>query len=85
MAMMTLELSDSMTQWLDDEAARLGCGDRAEVIRRLIGRELQRKVKIADMQRLVDEALAEPTIEMTTEEIIAGVRERAMARLRDSA
>ena len=85
MATMNLELSDAMAQWLDEATVQLGCAGPEEVLHRLIAREQLRKAKIADMQRLVDEALAQPTIEMTTDEILAEVRERAKMRRRNAA
>lgn len=70
MAMMILYLTDDMKRWVDDEAAERGYDDPGEVIREIIRREQARQRKIMDMQRLVDEARAEPTVDLTMDEIL---------------
>lgn len=78
MNMMTFDLSDSMKRWVEDEAARDGHDDPGEVVRALIRRERERKEKIANMQRLVDEARASGVSRRTADEILADARREAI-------
>lgn len=80
MNMMTFDLSDSIKRWVEEEAARDGHDDPGEVMRTLIRRERERKDKIANMQRLVDEGRASGVSKRSAEEVIAD----ALARARDA-
>ena len=66
-------------KWVEDETAQRGYADQGEIIRRLIEREVKRKVKIADMQALVDEGRASGISTRSLEEIWQDARQRARA------
>lgn len=78
MNMMTLNLSDSMRHWVDEEAAKGGHDDPREVVLALIRREQERNAKIANMQRLVDEGRASGISARGIDEIWENARRRAI-------
>lgn len=87
MATMNISLPEPMKRWVEAQAeADDGrYSNSSDYVRDLIRRDQVRREKIAHVQRLVDEALAEPTVEMTREEIMAEVRRRAGVKHRDAA
>lgn len=78
MATMMLDLSDEMKRWVDATADKNGHGDPSDVVRDLTSRELERGEKIANMQRLVDEARASGYSTRSMDEILADARREAI-------
>lgn len=58
MATMNISLPDAMKDWVEQQAATGRYSNSSDVVRDLIRREQVRAEKIANMQRLVDEARA---------------------------
>ena len=85
MATMNISLPEPMKRWVEAQAEDGRYSNSSDYVRDLIRRDQVRREKIAAMQRLIDEARAEPTLEMTMDEILAEVRERAGAELHRNA
>ena len=85
MATMNISLPGPMKQWVEAQASDGRYSNSSDYVRDLIRRDQVRSEKIANMQRLVDEARAEPTLEMTMDEIMAEARRRAGVSQRDAA
>lgn len=85
MATMNISLPDQMKDWVEAQAVDGRYSNSSDYVRDLIRRDQVRAEKIAAMQRLVDEARAEPSVDMTMDEILAEVRRRAADRMRDAA
>lgn len=85
MATITLSLPAALEAWVEAQAGGGRYADASDYVRYLIRRDHVRAEKIANMQKLVDEARAEPAIEMTMDEILREVRERAAERLHSAA
>ena len=58
MATMNISLPDTMKDWVEAQTEDGRYGNSSDVVRDLIRREQVRTEKIANMQRLVDEARA---------------------------
>ena len=80
MATMNISLPDAMKDWVEAQAASGRYSNSSDVVRDLIRREQIRAEKIANMQRLVDEARASGISSRSPEEIIAAAREEALRR-----
>ena len=81
MATMNVSLPDQMKEWVEAQSDDGRYANSSDYIRDLIRRDQERREKIANMQRLVDEARASGIVEMTSEEIFAEVRSRALAEI----
>lgn len=77
MATMNISLPDAMKDWVEQQAATGRYSNSSDVVRDLIRREQVRAEKIANMQRLVDEALASGVSPRSPEERRAEARRRA--------
>lgn len=80
MATMNISLPDAMKDWVEAQAATGRFGNSSDVVRDLIRREQVRVDKIANMQRMVDEALASGVSDLTAEDVFAEARRRFLAR-----
>nr|WP_028965399.1 type II toxin-antitoxin system ParD family antitoxin [Sphingomonas phyllosphaerae] len=78
MATMNISLPDAMKDWVEQQAATGRYSNSSDVVRDLIRREQVRAEKIANMQRLVDEARASGIDPRSVDEIMADVRAKAM-------
>ena len=85
MATMNISLPGPMKRWVEAQAEDGRYANSSDYVRDLIRRDQVRREKIAAMQALVDEARAEQTVELTMDEVLADVRERAAVRHRDAA
>ena len=73
MATMNVSLPDPMKGWVEDQAQSGRYSNASDYVRDLIRRDQERAAKIAQMQRLVDEARA------------SGISKRSLAEIRDEA
>ena len=85
MATMNVSLPEPMKRWVEKQAEDGRYSNSSDYVRDLIRRDQVRREKIAAMQVLVDEARAQPTLELTTEELRHEVRSRAAAMHRNAA
>lgn len=80
MATMNISLPDQMKQWVEDQAKDGRYANSSDVVRDLIRREQIKAEKIANMQRLIDEAYASGFSDRSFDEIIEDARTQARAR-----
>lgn len=80
MATMNISLPDPMKAWVEDQAKDGRYSNSSDYVRDLIRRDQIRAEKIANMQRLVDEAYASGISDRSFDEIIAEARAQAEAR-----
>ncbi|WP_443027207.1 type II toxin-antitoxin system ParD family antitoxin [Sphingomonas sp. LR60] len=74
---MNISLPDAMKDWVEEQAATGRYSNSSDVVRDLIRREQVRAEKIANMQRLVDEARASGVSQRSPEGRRAEARRRA--------
>ena len=77
MATMNISLPDPMKSWVEAQTETGRYGNVSDFVRDLIRREQERRDKIANMQRLVEEGLASGISDETMEDIRARARLRA--------
>ncbi len=80
MATMNISLPDQMKAWVEAQPADGRYANSSDYIRDLIRREQIKAEKIANMERLIEEAYASGVSEMTMDEIFAEARTEAVAR-----
>ena len=80
MATMNISLPDPMKAWVEDQAKEGRYSNSSDYVRDLIRRDQIKAEKIANMQRLVDEAYASGISDRSFDEIIASARAEAEAR-----
>ncbi len=80
MATMNISLPDTMKEWVEAQTEDGRYGNSSDVVRDLIRREQVRTKKIANMQRLVDEARASGISNETVDDIWKAAVERFEAR-----
>ena len=85
MATMNISLPEPMKHWVEAQAEEGRYSNSSDYVRDLIRRDQVRREKIAHWQRLIEEARASPTFEMTFDEILSEVRTRASVVDRDAA
>jgi antitoxin ParD1/3/4 len=71
MATMNISLPDPMKQWVEAQAETGRYSNVSDYVRDLVRREQERGDKIAQMQRLVDEARASGISDLTMSDIRA--------------
>lgn len=81
MATMNVSLPDQMKDWVEAQTRSGHYSNSSDYVRDLIRRDQERRVKIAHMQKLVDEGLASGISTMSKEELRASGR--AAAGLKD--
>ena len=69
MATMNISLPDPMKAWVEEQAKSGRYANTSDVVRDLIRREQVKAEKIANMQRLIDEAYASGISDQTPREI----------------
>lgn len=79
MATMNISLPDQMREWVEAQAKSGKYGNASDYMRDLIRHDQEREMKIAHMQKLVDEARAGGISNKTAEEVIATARAKARA------
>ena len=77
---MNISLPDPMKAWVEDQAKDGRYSNSSDYVRDLIRRDQIRAEKIANMQKLVDEAYASGISDRSFDEIIASARAEAEAR-----
>lgn len=82
MATMNISLPDQMKAWVEAQSADGRYANSSDYVRDLIRREQIKAEKIANMERLIEEAYASGVSEMTMDEIFAEARTEAVARAR---
>jgi len=82
MATMNISLPDQMKAWVEAQSADGRYANSSDYVRDLIRREQIKAQKIANMERLIEEAYASGVSEMTMDEIFAEARTEAVARTR---
>jgi antitoxin ParD1/3/4 len=82
MATMNISLPDQMKAWVEAQSADGRYANSSDYVRDLIRREQIKAEKIANMERLIEEAYASGVSEMTMDEIFAEARTEAVARTR---
>lgn len=80
MATMNISLPDQMKAWVEAQSADGRYANSSDYVRDLIRREQIKAEKIANMERLIEEAYASGVSEMTMDEIFAEARNEAVAR-----
>lgn len=81
MATMNISLPDQMREWVEAQAKSGRYGNASDYMRDLIRHDQEREMKIAHMQKLVDEAIASGVSDLTFDQVI----ERARAKARRDA
>lgn len=77
MATMNVSLPDAMKVWVERRAETGRYSNASDYVRDLIRRDQEREAKIANLQRLVDEAIESGVSEKSLKEIRAEARRRA--------
>ena len=85
MATMNISLPDQMKTWVEAQVEDGRYSNSSDYVRDLIRRDRVRREKIAAMQMLVDEARSSPTLELSFDEILHEMRDRAGYGRRDAA
>jgi antitoxin ParD1/3/4 len=80
MATMNISLPDQMKAWVEAQSADGRYANSSDYVRDLIRREQIKAEKIANMQRLIEEAEASGISEQTPREIIAEARTEYLRR-----
>jgi antitoxin ParD1/3/4 len=80
MATMNISLPDPMKAWVEEQTKDGRYSNSSDYVRDLIRRDQIKAEKIANMQRLVDEAYASGVSERSFDEIISAARAEAEAR-----
>lgn len=83
MATMNVSLPDKMREWVDEQTASGRYGNASDYVRDLIRRDQDRAEKIANMQRLVDEARESGISDLSFDQIIERARAKAKAEIDD--
>ena len=76
MATMNVSLPDAMKDWVESQARSGRHGNASDYVRDLIRRDQERAEKIANMQKLVDEARAGGLSNRTLDEILADAKRK---------
>lgn len=80
MATMNISLPDPMKAWVEAQAKDGRYANSSDYVRDLIRRDQIKAEKIANMQRLIDEAYASGFSDKTVDEIFDEARAEALAR-----
>lgn len=80
MATMNISLPQEMKDWVEGLSRSGDYANSSDVVRDLIRRERERRAAIAEIQVLVDEAMASGVGTRTTEDILEDARSRARQR-----
>jgi antitoxin ParD1/3/4 len=80
MATMNISLPDQMKAWVEEQTRDGRYANSSDVVRDLIRREQVRAEKVANMQRLVDEARASGISRRSMEDIRADAKSRIATR-----
>ncbi|AMJ62424.1 type II toxin-antitoxin system ParD family antitoxin [Bosea sp. PAMC 26642] len=79
MATMNVSLPDQMKAWVEAQTETGRYGNASDYVRDLIRRDQERREKIAEFQRLVDEGRASGISTRTLDEVWDEARRRARA------
>ncbi|MEN5362539.1 MULTISPECIES: type II toxin-antitoxin system ParD family antitoxin [Brevundimonas] len=79
MATMNISLPDPMKAWVEEQAKSGRYANTSDVVRDLIRREQVKADKIANMQRLIDEAYASGISDQTPREVFEEIRAEYLA------
>jgi antitoxin ParD1/3/4 len=79
MATMNISLPDAMKEWVEAQVQTGRYANSSDYMRDLVRRDLERAEAREKLQHMVDEALASGITEMTREQLMARMREKAKA------
>jgi antitoxin ParD1/3/4 len=79
MATMNVSLPDPMKEWVEAQVRDGKYGNASDYVRDLIRHDQERADAREKLQRMVDEGLASGLVEMTREELLARMRDKARA------
>ena len=79
MATMNVSLPDQMKEWVEAQTKSGKYGNASDYVRDLIRRDQERADAREKLQQMVDEALASGISDMTREQLLARMREKAKA------
>ena len=79
MATMNVSLPDQMKAWVEAQTETGRYGNASDYVRDLIRRDQERREKIAEFQRLIDEGRASGISTRTLDEVWGEARRRASA------
>lgn len=79
MATMNISLPDQMKAWVEAQTETGRYGNASDYVRDLIRRDQERREKIAEFQRLIDEGRASGISTRTLDEVWDEARRRASA------
>ncbi|TPW26417.1 type II toxin-antitoxin system ParD family antitoxin [Martelella alba] len=77
MATMNVSLPDPMKKWVEAQMENGRYANASDYVRDLIRHDQERKAKIAEMQRLVDEGLSSGVSERNMQDILEAARKQA--------
>ncbi|MEM6649626.1 MAG: type II toxin-antitoxin system ParD family antitoxin [Pseudomonadota bacterium] len=80
MATMNVSLPAPMKAWVEDQTKTGRYSNASDYVRDLIRRDQRRADAIAELQHMVDEAIASGKSDRTREEIMADARQKATQR-----
>ena len=79
MATMNVSLPDEMKDWVQAQVDTGRYGNSSDYVRDLVRRDQERQDARKKLQDMVDEALASGIVEMTREELLERIMNRAQA------
>ncbi|HWJ75256.1 MAG TPA: type II toxin-antitoxin system ParD family antitoxin [Kaistia sp.] len=79
MATMNISLPDPMKAWVEQQAESGRYGNASDYVRDLIRKDQERRDRLVQLQRLIDEGLASGISPRSVNDIIAEARRRAGA------
>jgi antitoxin ParD1/3/4 len=74
MATMNISLPAAMKDWVEQQVATGRYANSSDVIRDLVRKEQERAERKTEFDRLVEEGLDSPRVEITREELLARMR-----------
>lgn len=80
MATMNVSLPDALKAWVERQAEGGRYANASDCVRDLIRRDQEKCAKVAHWHKVVDEAMAEPPLDQTIEEVFAELEEAIKAK-----
>ena len=77
MATMNISLPDSMKAWVEQQAESGRYGNASDYVRDLIRKDQERRDRLFQLQRLIDEGVASGVSPRSIDDILAEARKRA--------
>lgn len=83
MATMNVSLPDQMKEWVEEQVKTGRYGNSSDYVRDLVRKDQERAEAVEEFDRLIQEGLNSGISELTTEEIFAQARQRAIEGLKN--